>query len=533
MRVAVKAAYPETGEPDRKHLDSIIEHGLTPAVPTDYRRWRPLHWVIEAPDVVAERGGFDAIIGNPPFLGGKKLSPAMGSDVREWFVNVIAQGKTGHADLVAYFFLRAQALMAAGGQLGLIATNSIAQGDTREVALDRMVRDGFSITRAIKSRPWPAATANLEYAAVWGGFGGINPDIPRICDGNPAALITSLLEPSGRVEGQPRRLDENKGIGFIGCYVLGLGFVVEPEVAKVWIQEDRRNSKVLLPYLNGEDLNSRPDCSASRWVIDFGERSEPEARVFARPWDHVLHQVRPERIKKDATKYPRMVNEWWKFFNGRPAMRDAIRHLEEVLVIALVSKSVMPVRVRTDQVFSHMLGVFATDSYATQAVLSSAIHQIWAITYGSTLETRVRYTPSDVFDTFPRPGLSRELEQIGRDLEFDRRAIMDQRQLGLTKLYNLVNDPNVADTDVIRLREIHTAIDRSVLEAYGWADIEPDHGFHVYRSMERWTVGPGARLEIMDRLLEENLRRSAAESISAPAKGKRKKGSTDDEASLF
>ena len=73
---------------------------------TDYERWQPLHWVLAVPDVM-ERGGFDAIIGNPPFLGGQKLTGAMGTNVRDWFVNVLAEGQRGSADLVAYFFLRA------------------------------------------------------------------------------------------------------------------------------------------------------------------------------------------------------------------------------------------------------------------------------------------------------------------------------------------------------------------------------------------------------------------------------------------
>ena len=142
LRIAVKSAHPETGEPDSTMLDSIIEKGLKPTVPTDYKRWQPNHWFIEAPDVIVERRGFDAIIGNPPFLGAKKLSPAMGSDVREWLVNVVADGVTGNADQVAYFFLRAKDLLAANGTIGLIATNTIAQGDTREVGLDQMVRAG-------------------------------------------------------------------------------------------------------------------------------------------------------------------------------------------------------------------------------------------------------------------------------------------------------------------------------------------------------------------------------------------------------
>ena len=200
-------------------------------------------------------------------------------------------------------------------------------------------------------------------------------------------------------------------------------------------------------------------------------------------------------------------------------MRKAIRDLDEVLVIALVSKTVMPMRVPTGQVFSHLLGVFATNSFSDQAVLSSSLHQLWAIKYGSTLETRLRYTPSDVFDTFPRPEPTDWLSRIGEALHVGRREIMERRDLGLTKLYNLVNDPDTLDSvdpDVSRLREIHVELDRAVVSAYGWGTVELDHGFHTYRQMQRWTVSPTARVEILDRLLEENHRRAAAHGEAPP-----------------
>ncbi|MDR2974046.1 MAG: N-6 DNA methylase, partial [Propionibacteriaceae bacterium] len=143
LEIAASRAFPTNGEGDSIMLDSIIAYGLTPTVPTDYERWDCLHWALAVPDVM-ERGGFDAVIGNPPFLGGQKLTGAMGTDMRDWFVNVLADGRRGSADLVAYFFLRATSLLQAKGTLGLIATNTLAQGDTREVGLDAMVADGFT-----------------------------------------------------------------------------------------------------------------------------------------------------------------------------------------------------------------------------------------------------------------------------------------------------------------------------------------------------------------------------------------------------
>ena len=399
------------------------------------------------------------------------------------------------------------------GALGLIATNTVAQGDTREVGLDSMAADGFTITRAIQSRSWPAASANLEYAAVWGTFAHVADGVLRVADDIPVRRISTLLEPQGRAEGNPLRLRENAGIAYNGCYVLGMGFVLEAAEAQEWIAADPRNAEVLFPYLNGEDLNSRPDASPSRWVIDFNDRAEAVAATYPAPYARVRHEVKPERDKlrgRNSTADDRAKN-WWKFGRRSPAMRKAIAPLTEVLVIALVSKTVLPLRVSAGQVFSHALGVFATDDYGAQAVLSSSLHQLWAITYGSTLETRVRYTPSDVFETFPRPESTALLEQVGRSLDEERREIMLRRELGLTKLYNLVNDPTVRlDGDVTRLREIHLGLDRAVMAAYGWDDVRLDHGFHSYRQSVRWSLGPAARVETLDRLLLENQRRSAA-----------------------
>lgn len=496
-------------------LEGIIEEGLTPKVPTDYPRWRPLHWVLAVPDVIA-RGGFDAVIGNPPFVTGSDISGAMGGNVRSWIVETIAAGKKGNADLVAYFFLRAMNLTTPAGTIGLIATNSVAQGRSREVGLDQMEAAGFEITRSIQSRRWPAG-ASLRYAAVWGTRGDVSTAVPRISDDVPVGRITTLLEPAGRVSGKPSRLVENSGIAFEGCKPSGKGFVVVPAQAVEWVRIDGRNEDVLLPYLNGKDLNSRQDLTASRWVVDFGMRSESVSARYVAPFKHVETYVKPQR-EQGAIEL--RSKPWWLFERSRPAMRKAIHGLEEVLVIALTSETVMPVRVRTAQVFSNSLGVFATNSYSTQAVLSSSLHQLWAITYGSGMQNDPRYTPSDVFETFPRPTGSDKLDVLGKKLDTERRETMLRRPLGLTKLYGHINDPATSDSvdaDVARLRQIHLELDEAVMAAYGWGDVSLDYGFHTYRQMERWTVSPAARIVILDRLLEENHRRAAQQGAVVPA----------------
>ncbi len=509
LRVAVGRAYPVDGtEPDRAMLDSILHAGLTPTVPTDYERWRPLHWILAVPDVI-ERGGFDAIVGNPPFRGGQKLTGDLGTNVRDWLVNVVAGGTKGSADVVAYFFLRALELLTPNGNLGLLGTNTLGQGDTRQVGLDQMEAAGFTLTRCVQSMTWPTSRANLEIAVAWGTRAPVKDSVPRVADGLSVRRISTLLEPVGRVDGHPARLVENTGIAFQGCIVLGMGFVLDPEEAQQWIEADPKNAEVLFPYLNGEDLNSRPDCTPSRWVIDFNDRSEEEAKKYLLPYGRVFERVRDERQKVNMASRR---EKWWQFGARAPKMRKAIVGLDEVLVLTRHSKAVMPLRIQVGLVPSEATVIFATDSFADQAVLSSSIHQLWAIKYGSGLRNDPRYTPSDVFETFPRPAPTDRLTEAGKLLDTERREVMLRRELGLTKLYNLVNDPDLtdsADKDVARLREIHVDLDEAVVAAYGWDDLLLGHGFHSYRQMTRWTISPQARVEVFDRLLEENQRRVA------------------------
>lgn len=343
----------------------------------------------------------------------------------------------------------------------------------------------------------------------------------------------SSLDPTSRVSGNPERLASNKGISFIGSYILGTGFTMPPEKAKEFIEKDPRNKEVLFPYLNGEDLNTRPDCSGSRWVVDFRERPKEEAQKWNLPWTWIEEKVKPERKEKDVEKYPRMVKEWWKHWNSRELLYKRISGLDQVITITRVSKTVMPMMVPTGQVFSDALGVFATDDTAMLALLSSAPHYWWAKSRGSTLETRIRYTPSDVFETFPLPELTEELRELGSRLDSFRRDVMLSRQSGLTKTYNLVFDPECTDDDIEELRRIHRAIDEATVRAYGWEDrIEAvgglDHGFHKIGGKElRYTIGPAAQREILDSLLELNHERYAEEVAQGLHDKKTKRASAD------
>tara|TARA_R110002124_G_scaffold94347_3_gene238300 strand:- start:7740 stop:11792 length:4053 start_codon:yes stop_codon:yes gene_type:complete len=510
---ALYRAYPQNGvEGDRTLLDELFKRALSPAVNTGEDRWKPLHWVVEAPDVVIDNGGFDAVIGNPPFLGGQKLTSAMGANIRDWLVFVLADGARGSADLVAYFFLRAfQLLNVSGGQLGLIATNSVAQGATREVGLDQVVSRGLTIRRSIQSAHWPSRGANLEYAAIWGSLEAPGRDVRAVSDGISVRAISALLEPRGRVDGSPIRLSGLSRSVFQGSITLGAGFVLSKQEAAEMIHSDPRNARVVLDYLNGEDLNSRPLADASRSVIDFRNMTLEEAQTYSLPFERVEQLVKPDRqrTQPDGTFVMRKARaeRWWQHAERAAGLYQAIEALDHVVAISVVSKVVMPLRVNARQVFSSALAVFATSDYGDLAFLSSNLHQAWAIKYGSGLRNDTRYTPSDVFETLVKPEITPHLRGLGQALDERRRRMMAERGLGITSLYNLVNDPTAtADLEVAHIRDLHVEIDNEVVAAYGWSDLSLAHGFSSYRQMERFTLSPAARVEVLDRLLEENHR---------------------------
>ncbi|MFD7065599.1 type IIL restriction-modification enzyme MmeI, partial [Streptomyces sp. NPDC059906] len=195
---------------------------------------------------------------------------------------------------------------------------------------------------------------------------------------------------------------------------------------------------------------------------------------------------------------------WWQYAERAPKLYQAVKGLDRILVVALVSRTVMPVRVTSHQVLSHKLGVFATSTDADLALLSSSFHSLWAWRNSSTMKADLNYSPSDAYETFPWPGSIVELTAMGKMLEIVRSSVMENRQLGLTKIYSLLHNSTVADDDILGLRNLHGEIDRAVSDAYGWGDLNLGHGFHPARQGLRYTVDPVTRIEILDRLLERN-----------------------------
>ncbi|ADH68140.1 Eco57I restriction-modification methylase domain-containing protein [Nocardiopsis dassonvillei] len=523
----LNTAEPEARITAKKWLDTDRPNGA-------FER-KPLHWPLAFPEVF-ENGGFDAVIGNPPFLGGPKIRPTLGGQYRELITEVIAKGtRATNTDLVAYFALQAHRVVNKEGQAGIIATNTLTQGATRRVGLDQIIESGVLIRGAIKSESWPSRSAALEYCVAWTTKKSLEKDSIVLADGVATATITATLDASTSKKKPAHKLAKNAKVSFLGHHVNGKGFILTPQEASYLLSTEDNNSEVVFPYLIGQDIADSPTSSPSRWIINFHDWSEEKSKKYKDPFQKVDSLVKPERLKRNRESHRKY---WWRYADYRRGLESSISSLDRIIAFARVSKTTAPVMVPTGQVFSEQIVVLASDDTAMLALLSSTSHYWWAITRASTLETRIRYTPSDVFETFAMPELTQELRDLGDRLDTYRRDVMLSRNTGLTKTYNLVFDPACNDSDIVELRAIHRAIDEATIRAYGWEDrIEAvsglDHGFHKVGRETRYTIGPAAQREVLDSLLELNHERYAEEVAQGLHDKKGKRKSAAQEGTLF
>jgi hypothetical protein len=341
--------------------------------------------------------------------------------------------------------------------------------------------------------------------------------------------ITPYLTQPGKAVGTPYRLAANASKSFQGSTVLGMGFVLEPEEAQALIAKNPRNKDVLFPYLNGQDLNSNPDQASSRWLINFFDWSLEHAEQYPDCMAIVREKVKPQRDEVNRKVYREI---WWQFAEKQKTLYATIAEMKRVLVIALTSRTVAFEFIKTGIVFSHATIVLTFDSNAIFALLLSTIHTEWAREHGSSMKGDARYTPSDCFETFPFPDtrnpIPDTLSPIGEQYHEHRRQVMLARQEGLTKTYNRFHDPEERAEDIATLRRLHTEMDAAVAAAYGWHDLDLEHGFHATKQGTRYTISEAARREVLDRLLALNHERYAEEvaaGLHDKGKGKAKKAS--------
>jgi type II restriction/modification system DNA methylase subunit YeeA len=342
----------------------------------------------------------DAIIGNPPFLGDKKLVRGLGQDYVDRLRTVYADRVPGGADLCCYWFEKMRGEIAEGrvARGGLVATDNIRSSPKNRAVLVSMARDA-KIFGAWTDQPWVNEGAAVRVSLICCAkhpepahlngtpVEGIEPDLTAGAGSGGAATIVEL--------------PENEGIAFSGITKKG-AFDIPGEFAREMLlavagPHGRKNAEVLFPWKNGEALTKGdPD----RWIISFGEMSEDEAALFEQPFDYVRTHVLPARSKSSSEMEKR---RWWLLARRAPDMFAAISGLSRFLVTPETSKHRVFAWLSGRVVPDKNLVVVAREDDTTFGVLQSRIHTLWALRVGTRLENRPRYTSSTTFRTFPFP----------------------------------------------------------------------------------------------------------------------------------
>ncbi len=463
----------------------------------------------------------DVIIGNPPFLGDKKMLKELGDDyvaaLRKCYKGRVAGG----ADLVCYWFEKARKQIETGKTqaAGFVSTNSIRGGSNRTV-LDNICKK-YPIFEAWSDEDWFDNGAAVRVSMVC--FGKNESKTTRL-NGQTVAVIHADLTAGNGEENtnitQAKILLENAKTSFIGTQKNG-AFDVAGEMAREWLKQPnpngKPNSEFVKPWSNGMDITRR---SSDTWIVDFGvSMTEADASLFELPFEHILENVKPVRIGKREEK----ANEkWWIHQRSRPELRKALAPLKRFICTPRVSKHRVFVWLDMSVLPDCATVAIAKDDDTTFGILHSRFHELWSLGLCTFLEDRTRYTPTTCFETFPFPnGLTpadnaenvaisdaaiklNQLREAWLNPEiwvdwvispqeetagFPKRPIAkvgheaDLKKRTLTNLYNL--KPSW-------LKSAHETLNLAVARAYGWDDYTPEM----------------ADEEILRRLLKLNLERA-------------------------
>lgn len=406
---------------------------------------------IDWPDV-------NAIVGNPPFHGDRNLRSVVGDEYIDWLKERFGVGVKDHC---VYFFRKAHEEIGPGERCGLVATNTISQAKNRDASLGWIVENDGVIFDATSTKPWSGEAAVHVSIACW-TKGSV--DWPKRLDGRSVERISPSL--TSDITDRKAEVMPGEKIGFVGHLPNGMGFVLAEEEAATLLNDPSANyADVVFRFLNGDDIVTRPLSDPSRWIINLGDRALEECSAYPLALDIVRERVKPVR---DEARRKAHRERWWQYAETRPGLVAAKSGLARVAIAGLTGKRWLVVWGDPAWVASHACVVFAIDDDYRFGVLTSCFHERWARAQCSTLEDRLRYTPSSAIDTFPfppnaSPEAQQEVEAASRAVVAARLKHCIEHQIGLTKLYNLMDDGGVA-----HLKNAHTELDKAVCAAYGW-----------------------------------------------------------------
>nr|WP_242036897.1 DNA methyltransferase [Leptolyngbya sp. FACHB-321] len=399
----------------------------------------------------------DAIIGNPPFLGGYRMRQELGDEQTEHIFGKFSEVKD-QVDISSYWFHLAHDNLDEAGRAGFVATNTICQGKSRRASLDYITQNSGRIHDAISTQ-------------VWSGEAKVHVSIVNWCyqkvhnfylNGEAVLSINSSLNAEIDVSGA-LRLGANINHCFQGVMPTGKGFIVAPEKAQEWIKAKPENQEVVKPFLDAGDLAKSPNGIPTRWIIDFSNMDIEEASDYKRPFEHVKITVKPER---DTNREPILREKWWRFKRTHAAMRNSIAPLQTCFSIPAHSKWFIFLPTSASWLPNNSTKVVSSEDFYILGILTSNVHRTWVKAQSSTLKGDTRYTHNTCFETFPFPQtpastLITAIRTTAQDLHNYRSTQMEKKQWGITKLYNeYFHEPTS------QLHKLHAKLDTLVLQAY-------------------------------------------------------------------
>ena len=401
----------------------------------------------------------NAIIGNPPFLGGYRQRLELGNEYVDRLSAKFPEIK-GHVDICTYWFRLAHDQLKENHRAGLIATNSISQGQSRRAALDYIMQNKGYIYDAIPTQCWSGAAK--VHISIINWLKTSNPQkLAYRLDYQPVSNINSSLKAEIDVT-QAVKLKANFNSCFRGVEPNGAGFIITEAEANNWIKGDRKNQEILKPFSMGANLAQNPHGQPERWIIDFNNMNLEEASKHILPLER-LHSTIPQERKNRQDK---LKIHWWKYSTKSIAVRQILATSSYCFAVPRVSKWSIFIPFPSSWLPGDKSIIIATQDFYILGILTSHIHRIWMYAQSSTLKADIAYTPTTCLETFPFPQncpakTKIDIRAAMQSLHEFRTACMEENQCGITQLYNqFFHEPTS------QLANLHAKLDQLVTQAY-------------------------------------------------------------------
>lgn len=469
---------------------------------------KPFHWVLEFPEVFNSEGaGFDAIVGNPPFIGNKFWKARLG-DAFPAQAKMILGGAAGKIDMCVLFHRRAETLLRDGGAYGLLAADNIAEGSAISKGLAVLASNG-DIYFSIKGMPWPGkAAVSVSLICYFKG----SYQSRKFCNGVECDLIGPRLEPGDENTWEVKKL---KGglFSFEGVNnSKGLAFVVSPE--DTWFDQlKEEEGSLLVPYVTGDDITSHALNDIKRWALDIADMDIKDIQKrYPRASEFLQEVVKPTRTQSDLKSYKGLVDRWWQFWNHRADLMRKIRKSHRFVAFSKVTKYPICMLAPSNWIFTNQVVLIGLTRGDEHPICLSSFFGNWLNEFsGGRLEGRLRLSISESIAKFPVPETLLETGAVSSGEKFNSMAIKwaAERSVGMTGVMNAINSPECKEDEIDELRRLLCSIDEEVAKAYNWEDIDLSRAFvrqesDAVRDQWRYQISLASREQIQRRLVELN-----------------------------